>query len=225
MNVIVTALFLVVLVLASIADGAQRAAPGSTPGAAEFQARWKDERNWKLVMGVLWTSSHSDVEEKDAEVLAKVHAYVEAISKGDRTAMEPAAITAFKERLSGLLDHESQGLRALAAVLLGVCGDKTYAGRVAVLLEPRLVTGLMPHFDRGRAAIALGLLGATEYTIDLVSLLKSSNSFDRSGAAFGLGALRARDHEKAVAALLNDPDAQVQEAAKESLAMMRESPR
>ena len=129
------------------------------------------------------------------------------------------------ERLVGLLQDDHQGLRALAAVLLGVCGDKSYASRIAVLLQPRTVTGDLPRFDRGRAAIALGIVGATEYTLDLVSLLKSSNSFDRSGAAFGLGALRARDQEKAIAQLLNDEDEQVREAAKESLAMMREKPK
>ena len=80
----------------------------------------------------------------------------------------------------------------------------------------------MPRFDRGRAAIALGLLGATEYTSEILTVVKSSNPFDRSGAAFGLGALRATEHETIVAQLLNDEDEQVREAAKEPLAMMRE---
>jgi HEAT repeat protein len=205
----------------------QGAAIERVPSATEFLARWKDERNLKLVGGALWTASHSDdIDEKQTgEALERVHLHVQAIRDGDPSALEPGAIKAFKERLSRLLEDANQGIRALAAVLLGVCGDKSYASRIAVLLEPRTVTSALPRFDRGRAAIALGLLEAKEYTLDLVVLLKSSNSFDRSGAAFGLGALRARDHEKAIAHLLNDADEQVRESAKESLAMMRETPR
>ena len=206
----------------------QGAAIARVQSAAEFLARWKDETNGKLVLGALWTASHSVdyPDEKHAgEVLTRVVQDVEAISNGNRAALEPGAIQAFKERLSVLLQDDVQGIRALAAVLLGVCGDKSYASRIAVLLEPRTVTGTLPRFDRGRAAIALGLVGAKEYTLDLVSLLKSSNTFDRSGAAYGLGALRATDHEKAIAQLLNDEDAQVREAAKEALAMMRVPPR
>ena len=205
----------------------QGAATERVQSAAEFLARWKDERNQKLVLGVLWTASHSDyVDEKHAgEVLESVHSYAAAVSNGDRSALEPRAITAFTERLAGLLDDDSQALRAVAAVILGVCGDKSYASRIAVLLKPRTVTGVLPRFDRGRAAIGLGLLGAKEYTLELVGLLKSPNSFDRSGAAFGLGVLRARDQEKAIAQLLNDAEEHVRAAAKESLAMMRETPR
>ena len=205
--------------------GPQAAASAAAQSPAEFEARWKDETNRKLVMGVLWTASHSDIEVKDAEALERVHQNLEAITNGERRALEPEAIRAFNERLAGLLEYDSQGIRALAAVLLGVGGDKSYASRIAVLLKPRRVTGEIPHFDRGRAAIALGLLRAKEYAPDLVKLLTSPNAFDRSGAAFGLGAMRAREHESAIAQLLNDEDEQVREAAKEALAMMRETPK
>ena len=195
--------------------------------AAEFRARWTDERNGKLVMGALWVASHYEHadEKRVEEVLGPVHLYVEAVGRGDGAALEQESIKAFKERVSGLLRDEDQSLRALAAVLLGVCGDKSYASRIAVLLEPRADLDVVPPFDRGRAAIALGLVGAKEYTVELVKLLKSPNSFDRSGAAIGLGALRATEHERAIAELLNDADDSVREAAKESLAMMRETPK
>jgi HEAT repeat protein len=233
MNGIVISSLAMVLAWAPMAPGSSRppnvqgAAIERVQSAAEFLGRWKDGRNQKLVGGALWTASHSDdIDEKQtAEALERVHMDVQAIRNGDPSALEPRAIKAFKERLSRLLEDGHQGIRALAAVLLGVCGDTSYASGIAVLLEARAVTGGLPRFDRGRAAIALGLLGAKEYTLDLVVLLKSSNSFDRSGAAFGLGALRARDQEKVIAQLLNDEDEQVREAAKESLAMMREPPR
>jgi HEAT repeat protein len=232
MDGIIIGSLLMVLASPPIARGSsesidlQGVATAPAQGAPEFLARWSDQRNRKLVQGALWTASHSgDVDAKTGAVLESVHRHAEAISNGDRSALEPGAIKAFKQRLSGLLEDEHQGMRALAAVLLGVCGDKSYARRIAVLLGPGPVTGDLPRFDRGRAAIALGLLGAQEYTLDIAALLKSSNSLDRSGAAFGLGALRAREHEKSVAQLLNDAEEHVREAAQESLAMMREPPR
>jgi HEAT repeat protein len=69
----------------------------------------------------------------------------------------------------------------------------------------------------------LGLLGAKQYTLDLVRLLKSSNDFDRAGAALGLGALKATEYRRSVAALLKDSHEGVRNAAKDSLEMMRET--
>lgn len=216
---------LAVISLSLILAGVPLAA-GFSQNADAFLARWNDPTNAKLVRGALWTVGHSDVTEEEAgDHLDRVQKYLEAVSNRDRTALQPAAIKAFKERLSGLLDARSQGLRALAAVLLGVCGDRAYATQIAVLLQERGVTDDLPRFDRGRAAIALGLLGAKEYTLDLVALLKSPNPFDRSGALFGLGALRATEHERAVSQLLTDTDEQVRESAKEALAIMRQTPK
>ena len=195
-------------------------------GPDAFLARWKNETHQKLVRGAFWTLMHSDADGKRVEVVLRpVQPFLEALERGDRSALTPGAIQAFKDSLSGLLDDEEQAVRALAAVLLGVCGDKAYASQLARLLAPRSVHGDLPRFDRGRAAIALGLVGATEYARDLGNLLQSANLFDRSGAAFGLGALRAREYEGAIEKLLNDAEGDVSEMAKEALAMMRGKPR
>jgi len=190
-------------------------------------ARWNDEINRKLVLGALWTATHSETDERSGKetLVASVAEYLEALDKGDRSVLQPEAITAFKKRLSSLLADEDHVLRALGAVLLGVCGDKSDAGQLARLLEPRSVEGLFPRLDRGRAATALGMIGAREYTLDLVTLLKSPIDFDRSGAALGLGMLRASQYEQAISNLLNDEDEGVRETAKISLALMRQKPR
>lgn len=233
-NCVVIGSLSIVLAWATIAQSSGTSSP--TPQGAtvehvqstdEFLARWKDQRNSKLVMGAMWTASHGDYADPkhEEEVLQPVFLYLEAIEKGDRSSLDRRGIQAFKDRLAGLLTDVDQPTRALAAVLLGVCGDKSYANQIAVLLRPRRTTRDEPLYERGRAAMALGLLGATEHTLALVDLLKSSNSFDRAGAAFGLGALRATDHMTAVARLLDDADEDVRNAAKESLAMMRETPK
>jgi len=195
----------------------------------EFLARWKDERNRKLLGAAFWTVSHDYADYKHSkEVLMPVQLYLIAIAKhekGDRAPLSQLeGIKAFKDRLASLLNDEDQSIRALGAVLWGISGDKAYTSHLARLLKRRGPASGGPRYDRGRAAMALGMVGAKEYTLELVNLLKSSNSFDRSGAAFGLGSLRAKDQRKAVARLLNDADENVRNAAKESLEMMREMP-
>jgi len=192
----------------------------------EILARWKDPRNRKLVGGAFWTMAHDYADAKHMEEVAgPVERYVNAIQKlmgGDGAPLaQLGGFKAFQKYLSGLLNDEDEAVRALAATLLGVCGDKAYADQLATLLKPRKQLREMPRYDRGRAAMALGLVGARQYLPELVSLLKSRNPFDRSGAAYGLGALRATEHRRAVAVLLNDPEEEVRTAAKQSLDMMR----
>jgi HEAT repeat protein len=199
---------------------------GQAQSTDEFLARWKDKRNSELALGAMWTASHSDVSpERWEAAFQPAYMFMEAIEKGDPSSRDPKSIKAFKDRLSGLLKDEDQAIRAFAALVLGVCGDKSYANQVAVLLKPRRATGDFPPYDRGRAAMALGLLGAKEHALELVDLLQSPNTFDRSGAAFGLGAMRATEHMAAVARLLEDADENVRTNAREGLAMMRETPR
>jgi FOG: HEAT repeat len=197
------------------------AVPAAQQTADEFVARLKDERHGRLMQGAFWTVSHASADEQHVRrVLQPVVDYWDALGRGDRSALEPAGIKAFKDRLAGLLTDKEQSIRGLAAVILGVCGDRSYANQLAVLLKPRAVTRDELLYDRGRAAMALGFIGAKEYSGQLVDLLRSSNIADRSGAALGLGALQATEHRDAVARLLKDVHDDVREAAKESLAMM-----
>ena len=196
---------------------------GNDQAAADFLARWKDKRISKLIGGAFWTASHDYT---DRAHMKEVERFVKALAelgKGNGSPLaELGGMKAFKERLSVMLNGD-EPTRALAATLLGVCGDKSYTHQIAALLKPRKAERDMPRYDRGRAATALGLLGAKQYTLDLVKLLKSPNGFDRAGAALGLGALGATEHRSKVAALLNDSEEGVQMVVKDALDMMREA--
>ncbi len=218
--------FLLVLAWAAIPHGSAAAAQSlqvvvRDPATDEFLARWKDERNGKLIGGIFWTVAHDSADGKQVKEIELYVTAVQKLMRGDGTSfVQLGGVKTFKEKLAALLTSEDEPVRALGATLLGVCGDASYTDQIATLLKSRKRTRDMPRYDRGRAAIALGLLGARQYAPELVRLLKSPNPFDRSGAAFGLGAMKATEHRKAVAALLTDPLEEVQNAAKESLDMM-----
>lgn len=193
------------------------------PEAAEFLARWQDKRIGKHLGGAFWTASHDYTDRKHMKEIERFVAAIANVARGDGSKLaQLGGMKAFKERLSTMLNAD-EATRALAATLLGFCGDKSYVDQVAALLKPRKPERDIPRYDRGRAAMALGMLGAKQYTLDLVRLLKSSNDFDRAGAAFGLGALGATEHRSRVAALLKDSDENIRNAAKESLEMMSET--
>lgn len=192
----------------------------------EFLKRWNDQKLTNLFQSATWTLTHgySDSERVD-EVLKFIQNYFEALAKyekGDRSSLDQiGGVRGFKDKLSGWLGDDDQAVRAFAAVMLGISGDKSYAPQLANLLRERKYKDRdLLHYDRGRAAIALGLVDAKEYTPNLVTLLNSSNKFDRAGAAYGLGFLKAKDQAEAVAKLLNDEDENVRKAAKEALEMM-----
>jgi HEAT repeat protein len=193
------------------------------PAAAEFLARWQDKRIGKHLGGAFWTAAHDYTDRNHMKEVERFVAAIANVAQGDGSKLaQLGGMKAFKERLSVML-NENEPTRALAATLLGACGDKSYTDQIAALLKPRKPERDMPRYDRGRAAMALGLLGAKQYTLDLVRLLKSSNDFDRAGAALGLGALKATEYRRSVAALLKDSHEGVRNAAKESLEMMRET--
>jgi hypothetical protein len=204
----------------------QQSTPEQSKDIDEFLKRLKDEKLKNLLDGALWTVTHDYSEYKHMEeVLKTVQSYFEAIGnyeKGNRSSLDQlGGIKAFKDKLAGWLNDEDQAIRAFAAVLLGISGDKAYAPQLANLLKERKSKDDdLIYYDRGRAAMALGLVGAKEYIPNFVSLLNSSNEYDRSGAAYGLGFLGAKDQAEAVAKLLDDKDEGVREAAKESLEMM-----
>ena len=191
----------------------------------EFIKRFGVQEHRNLLDGALWTLTHDYSEFKQMEeVLKTFQSYFEALSKyeqGDSSSIEKiGGIKAFKNKLAEWLKDDDQSIRAFAAVVLGISGDKSFAPQLAELLKERKIKENDIRYDRGRAAMALGLVGAKEYTSSLAKLLKSSDEYDRVGAAYGLGFLKARKQSKAVAILLNDEES-VREAAKESLTMMK----
>lgn len=159
------------------------------------------------------------------DVLKTFQTYLESLGKyekGDRSPLEQlGGITGFKEKLAGWLKDDDQAIRAFAAIMLGVVGDKSYAPQLVDSLKAGKYKGdNLLHYDKGRIAIALGVMGAAEYTANLVALLSSPDEYDRAGAAYGLGFLKAKDQVKVVAKLLKDEDEDVRQAAKEALDMI-----
>lgn len=204
----------------------QQPPPEQSQDVDEFLKRLKDEKLKNLLGSALWTVTHDYDEFKHMEeVLKSVQSYFEALGKyekGDNSFLDQlGGIKAFKDKLAAWLNDDDQAIRAFAAVLLGVIGDKAYTPQLADLLKERKYKDNdLLYYDRGSAAMALGLVGAKESTSKLVGLLKSSNEYDRSGAVYGLGFLGAIDQAGAIAKLLDDEEEVVREAAKESLKMI-----
>lgn len=195
--------------------------------APDFAGRMQNPLFANQVAGAMWTLTHdySDYQ-RSKEVMKTLLDYFQAFDKSkkgdskdfDRLGGEKA----FKDQLAKWLTEEDQSIRAFAAVMLGVSGDKSYAPQLANLLQDgKYKESDLNIYDRGRAAIALGMLEAKEYTQNLVDLLKSKNEFDRTGAVIGLGFLKAKDQSGAVRQLLKDKDKNVRQAAKESLEIMK----
>lgn len=197
-----------------------------SPEIDEFIKRFAVQEHRNLFDGALWTITHDYSDFKHMqEVLKTFQSYFEALGKyekGDSSAIEKmGGIKAFKNKLAEWLNDDEQAIRAFAAVILGISGDKSFAPQLAELLKERKIKeGDLIRYDRGRAAMSLGLVGAKEYTSNLVKLLESSEENDRAGAAYGLGFLKAKEQAKAVANLLDDEEENVREAAIESLKMM-----
>lgn len=194
--------------------------------AADFLNRLKQERHINLVQGATWTLIHDYRDYKRVEeVMSFVQKFLQALdeyAKGNAAPLSQlGGLKPFKDQLAELLTDNEQCVRAYAAVMLGICGDRAYTKQLANVLKPRkLRQDELIEYDRGRAAMALGMVGATEYTNTLVRLLRSKNEYDRVGAAYGLGFLKAKAHAPAIAKLLDDEDEAVREVAKESLEMM-----
>lgn len=201
---------------------AQRSEPRETD---PFLTRLKDEEMGGLYSGAVWTLIHdySDLRRVE-EVLASIQSYFESLqgyeTEKDSSAQTSELVRSFKRKIASWLADSDQAVRAFAATMLGIGGDRTYAPQVAKLLEARGYNARRLRYDRGRAALALGLLGAREYARRLVPLLQSSNEYDRGGAAMGLGWMGAKEWAKAIAKLLNDRDESVRGAATESLTRM-----
>jgi HEAT repeat protein len=116
-------------------------------------------------------------------------------------------IKSYKDTLKLWLDDSDQSIRAFAAIVIGISGDREKIPQLVGILKRKdaeeRYSGI---YDRGRAVIALGLLGAAEYKPDILILLKSKNIHDRSGAITALTLLGAKENAREVIAILANPD-------------------
>ncbi len=190
------------------------AAQKQSLGIVNFIERFKKQENVNLLQGALWTVTHDYADFKHLqEVLNVFQSYFEAIGKyekGDITALEKlGGIESLKDKSAEWLKDNDQAIRAFAAVILGISGDKKYASQLAVLLKDRKYEKEpLIIYDRGRAATALGLLKAKEYLPNILPLLQSKNEFDRQGAIYALGYFNAKEYSKEVANILTNKEFQ-----------------
>jgi len=179
-----------------------------------FIVRLKKPEHINILQGAMWTVTHDYADFKHMqEVLKSFQTYFEAVAKyekGDNSSLaQMGGIKSFKDKLSLWLSDDDQAIRAFAAVILGISGDKAYAPQVANLLKERKYKDDdLIFYDRGRAATALGLMGAKEFLPEIALLLQSKNEHDRSGAITALGYFDAKEYAKEVAGLLTNKEFQ-----------------
>ncbi len=179
-----------------------------------FIERLKKQEHINILQGAMWTLTHDyDDFNHVQEVLKSFQTYLEAIGKYEKgdssTLAQIGGVKAFKDKLSAWLYDEDQAIRAFAAVLLGISGDKSYSSQVANLLKERKYKDKeLIFYDRGRAATALGLMNAKEFIPKIVPLLQSKNEYDRSGVVTALGYFGAKEYAKEIAALLTNKEFQ-----------------
>jgi HEAT repeat protein len=191
----------------------------------EFIRRLKDEKLADILTGSLWTLTHDYNDYKHMEeVLLASQRNLEALEKyerGDSSSLKQlGGVKQFKGQLAIWLDDRDQAVRAFAATLLGVSGDKAYAPQLAKLLVRRKGDSDWQIYDRGSAARALGLFQAKEFGKDLVNMLSSSNKNDRLGALHGLAWMGDKEHAQAVAKLQDHDNEGIRETARQALIML-----
>lgn len=207
---------------------ASKAQTASATETDQFLTRWNEPRNKAFMDSALWTMIHDyhDVRQVNA-VITGLHPYFQALDDYQNGTMTTLAriggIAAFKASVANWLDNPEQAVRAFAAILLGVSGDRAYAPQIAKLMRNPIKTRRNHEpIDRGRAAQALGMMGAIQYQTQLADFLNSSNQFDRVGAIYGFGYLKAKDQELAIGRLLYDKNEYVRTAAEEALGWIDE---
>lgn len=204
-----------VLILFSTENFCQNAAQPvktSSSDVSVFIQKFQKPENVNILQSALWTLTHdySDLKRVD-EVMKTFQSYFEAFSKYENKDAVPleklGGIDAFKNKSAEWLKDDDQAVRAFAAVILGISGDKNYAPQIAELLKDRKYEKKpLIIYDRGRAAMALGLLDAKNYLPQILALLKSKNQFDRQGAISALTYFGAKEYSKDVAAILTNKE-------------------
>ncbi len=163
--------------------------------------------------GEMWTLTHA-YESKEAvdSVLNYFIDFFKAIESDNPKQIEKLeGAKGFKSSFGSFLESKDEAVRAFSSFVLGCVGAKSYAPKLAQIVNERDESfydrfGGKPTFARGRAAMALGALQATEYKLDIAKLLKSKNASDRSGAIFALADMRALEFTREIVGVLTNKD-------------------
>lgn len=162
--------------------------------------------------GEMWTLTHAyESKEEVDKVLASLGDLAKSFQTDRNQPERPGGDERLKENFSKFLDSKDEAVRAFSALVLACTGDKTYAPKLAKIVNERDESfndrfAPMPSFLRGRAATALGLLQANEHKADIAKLLKSKNEYDRSGAILALAEMRALEFTDEIVSLLTNKE-------------------
>ncbi len=202
-------LIFVIFALTGVALGQVRTDAAEANKIAE---RFQKPEHLNLLQGAVWTVTHdySDIK-KMSTAVESVFKFLDAFQKhqsGDPAPLEQiGGVSAFKAELSKFMVDEDQALRAFAAVLVGITGDKGMYPQLVKLIEtPTDAKDQMMRYDRGRALQALGLLGAIDQKLLIARFIRSESQYDRSGAIWALTTIDAKEFAKDIAGLLDRAD-------------------
>lgn len=191
-----------------------------------FLIRMQKKEHVNLMQSSMWTLTHDYKDKENVDiVLSSFTEFMKSIEKYGKDKSNQDELkkeyNKFKNKMLAWLEYDDQAVRAFAATLIGISGDKTLSKKLLNLLNGRMLNeNELVIYDRRQAAIAMGLLDAKEYSSELVKLLSSPNDQDRIGGLYGLGFLKAKNHISDIEKLLKDTDEDVREAAEESLNMI-----
>ncbi len=222
MNIIKTKTLPLLLSVAVFSSVLSAQTPGPTPihlklldNDAELRAVYLGivGENGPRLSSEMWTLTHAyDSKVEVDRVLNFFAEFFQAVESNDAELVTKlGGAKGFKDKFAKFLDSKDQAVKGFSAFILGASGDKSYAPKLAKLVNQR-----DPSFEdrfagerafyRGRAAMALGMLEAQEFKIDIAKLLKSKNEYDRSGAIHALADLSAVEYTKDIVSILSDEE-------------------
>jgi HEAT repeat protein len=167
-------------------------------------------QNHGSLSGIMWTLTHAYESKEEMErALSYFIDFLQKVEANDAAKIaELGGGKGFKDKFASFLESKDGAVKGFAAAILGIVGDRSYAPRLATLVNERDPSftdryATRPTIYRGRAAMALATLNATEYKPDIAKLLASANYLDRSGAVSALAEMKAVEYTSDIAGLLS----------------------
>ena len=172
-------------------------------------SRLETEDEQRCLSGVFWTLLHCTDEAHLKLVVKTIGASMEDQKEYsfESAVRDAGGLTKYRDRVTRLLDNDSEIVRGFGAHWLGVVGDETSKKDLYRLLKAKnlhIQDEAFAGYDRAAAASALGRLGAREYLKDFAALLHDPNDQVQAGTARAIGSLKAKEYSAAIAELVED---------------------
>lgn len=171
-------------------------------------ARFEKPDHVNRLQSAMWTVTHDYKDfKKMSEKLEYFQAFLEALGKyqqGEKGTLDKlGGVIRFKDTLGTWLNDDDQAIRAFAAVLIGISGDKRLAPQLWSFLERRKPKpDELVVYDRSVALTALGLLNDVDSKERIAAYISSKDDHDHYGAINALAYLKATEYAPRIAKLL-----------------------